>query len=90
MKTTQRPARVSLTTDSHYLREGITRWIHAWRRKGWKTADKKPVKNRDLWERLDAALQRHDVEWHWVKGHSGHEENERADRLARAALEDHR
>jgi ribonuclease HI len=86
----KRPARVILTTDSHYLREGITRWIHAWRRKGWKTADKKPVKNRDLWERLDAALQRHDVEWHWVKGHSGHEENERADRLARAALEDHR
>jgi ribonuclease HI len=86
----KRPSKVELTTDSSYLRDGITKWIHAWRRKGWKTADKKPVKNRDLWERLDAALQRHEVSWHWVKGHSGHEENERADALARAALEDHR
>ncbi|MDX1710835.1 MAG: ribonuclease HI [Rhodovibrionaceae bacterium] len=86
----KRPSRVHLTTDSNYLRDGIMKWIHAWRRNGWKTSDKKPVKNRDLWERLDAALGRHQVEWHWVKGHSGHEENERADRLARAALEDHR
>lgn len=86
----KRPSRVHLTTDSNYLRDGIMKWIHAWRRNGWKTSDKKPVKNRDLWERLDAALRRHQVEWHWVKGHSGHEENERADRLARAALEDHR
>ena len=81
-----RPARVRLYTDSMYLREGITRWIHAWKAKGWRTADKKPVKNVDLWQRLEAALERHEVEWHWVRGHSGHEENERADALARQAL----
>ena len=81
-----RPSRVRLYTDSTYLRDGITRWIHAWKTKGWKTADKKPVKNVDLWQRLEVALERHDVDWHWVRGHSGHEENERADALARQAL----
>jgi ribonuclease HI len=81
-----RPSRVRLYTDSTYLRDGITRWIHAWKARGWKTADKKPVKNVDLWQRLEAALERHTVDWHWVRGHSGHEENERADALARQAL----
>ncbi len=82
----KRPSRVRLYTDSTYLRDGITRWIHAWKARGWKTADKKPVKNVDLWQRLEAALERHDVEWHWVRGHAGHSENERADALARQAL----
>ena len=82
-----RGVRVHLYTDSKYLRDGITKWIHAWERNGWKTAAKKPVKNEDLWRRLDAALDRHRVEWHWVKGHAGHTDNERADRLARAGLE---
>jgi ribonuclease HI len=83
----KRPSRVALTTDSQYLRNGITQWIHAWKTRGWKTADGKPVKNKDLWLRLDAALRPHRVAWHWVRGHTGHPENERADRLARAALE---
>jgi len=82
----RRPAKVRLHTDSTYLRDGITRWIHAWKQRGWKTADKKPVKNVDLWQRLEAALHRHSVEWHWVRGHSGHPENERADALARRAI----
>jgi len=82
----RRPSKVRLHTDSTYLRDGITKWIHAWKRRGWKTADKKPVKNVDLWQRLEAALHRHQVEWHWVRGHSGHLENERADALARAAI----
>jgi len=82
----KRPVRVRLHTDSNYLREGITRWIHAWKRKGWKTADRKPVKNVDLWQRLDAARGRHEVEWHWVRGHSGHDGNERADALARQGM----
>ncbi len=85
-----RPSAVDLTTDSTYLRDGITRWIHDWKRRGWKTAAKKPVKNVDLWQRLEAALAPHEVAWHWVKGHDGHPENERADALARAALEQHR
>ncbi|MFN3746597.1 MAG: ribonuclease HI [Hyphomicrobiaceae bacterium] len=80
------PSRVELWTDSNYLRDGITKWIHAWRRNGWKTADKKPVKNVELWQRLDEAVKRHAVEWHWLKGHAGHPENERADELARAAI----
>ncbi|HSR72090.1 MAG TPA: RNase H family protein, partial [Kiloniellales bacterium] len=75
-----------LHTDSNYLRDGITRWIHAWKTRGWKTADKKPVKNVDLWQRLEAALAGHEVEWHWVRGHAGHPENERADALARTAI----
>ena len=86
----KRPSRVRLYTDSAYLRDGITRWIHAWKAKGWKTSDKKPVKNVDLWQRLEKALARHEVEWHWVRGHAGHAENERADALARQALDAHR
>jgi ribonuclease HI len=77
---------VDLHTDSQYLRNGITGWIHGWKRNGWKTADKKPVKNEDLWRRLDAALERHDVAFHWVKGHAGHDLNEEADTLARAGM----
>jgi ribonuclease HI len=82
----KRPCRVDLYTDSQYLRGGITGWINAWKRNGWRTADRKPVKNVDLWQRLDAALQRHEVHWHWVRGHAGHALNERADRLARDAI----
>jgi ribonuclease HI len=81
-----KPCQVSLTTDSVYVKDGLTKWIHGWKRNGWKTADKKPVKNEDLWKRLDAAAAAHKVEWHWVKGHAGHAENERADALARAAI----
>ncbi len=86
----KRPSRVRLYTDSQYVRDGITKYIHAWRAKGWKTADKKPVKNLDLWHRLEAAILPHRVEWHWVRGHSGHAENERADALASAGLKEHR
>lgn len=82
----RRPCKVRLTTDSSYLKDGITTWIHNWRKNGWKTASKKPVKNVDLWRTLEDALQRHDVEWIWVKGHSGHPENERADELARQGM----
>jgi ribonuclease HI len=82
----RRPSRVRLHTDSLYLKEGITTWIKAWKANGWRTADKKPVKNVDLWQRLDAALQGHEVSWHWVKGHAGHAENERADKLAREGM----
>ncbi|HEY7989784.1 MAG TPA: ribonuclease HI [Stellaceae bacterium] len=81
---------VRLHTDSQYLHDGITKYIHAWRAKGWKTADKKPVKNQDLWQRLEAALKPHRVTWRWVRGHAGHTENERADALARAGLKEHR
>jgi ribonuclease HI len=81
-----RPCRVDLYTDSQYLRGGITGWIHGWKKNGWRTADKKPVKNVDLWQRLDEALKRHHVQWHWVKGHAGHDLNERADALAREAI----
>jgi ribonuclease HI len=83
-----RPCEIDLHTDSQYVRDGITRWIHNWKRNGWKTADKSPVKNADLWQRLDAALVRHaDIHWHWVRGHDGHTLNERADELARAGLQ---
>ena len=82
----KRPALVDLTTDSQYVRQGITSWIQNWKRNGWRTADKKPVKNADLWRRLDDALKPHDVRWHWIKGHAGHDENERADQLARDGL----
>jgi ribonuclease HI len=82
----KRPCRVGLYTDSQYLRDGITKWLPAWKARGWKTADKKPVKNLDLWQRLELAAASHNVEWHWVRGHSGHPENERADALARAAI----
>ena len=82
----KRPMQVVLLTDSQYLRQGITEWIEGWRARGWRTADKKPVKNQDLWERLDAARRRHRVEWRWLKGHAGHELNERADELAREEI----
>jgi ribonuclease HI len=76
-----------LTTDSNYVRDGIMKWIHGWLRNGWKTSDRKPVKNAELWQALLAAAKPHDVEWHWVKGHSGHSENDRVDELACAAAE---
>lgn len=79
--------RVDLTTDSQYLRQGITEWLPNWKRRGWKTAARTPVRNRDLWQRLDELVQRHDVHWHWVRGHSGHIENELADRLANEAID---
>ena len=82
-----KPCRVTLTTDSNYVRDGITKWIHGWRRNGWKTADRKPVKNAELWQALLEASARHQISWHWVKGHAGHPENERADLLACAAAE---
>jgi ribonuclease HI len=81
-----RPCRVILHTDSQYVKGGITGWIFGWKKNGWKTSDRKPVKNVDLWQRLDAAIQRHQVEWRWVKGHAGDAMNERADGLARAAI----
>jgi ribonuclease HI len=86
LESLKRPAHVRIHTDSTYLRNGITQWIHTWKAKGWKTANKKPVKNIDLWQRLEAAIERHDVEWHWIKGHAGHPENERADQLAREGI----
>jgi ribonuclease HI len=82
----KRPCRVRLYSDSQYLRDGITKWIHGWKQRGWITADKQPVKNADLWQRLDASAARHEIEWEWVRGHAGHPENERADALARAAI----
>jgi len=82
----KRSCTVDLHTDSQYLRDGIMKWIHGWKRNGWKTADKKPVKNVDLWQRLEQALSRHKVRWHWVRGHAGHDLNERADQLAREAI----
>ncbi len=82
----ERPSRVTVVTDSAYVKGGITAWLHGWKKNGWKTATKKPVKNEDLWRRLDAAAARHDVTWEWVKGHAGHPENERADELARAGM----
>ncbi|MEM1388836.1 MAG: ribonuclease HI [Pseudomonadota bacterium] len=82
----ERPSAITIVTDSAYVKNGVTGWIHGWKRNGWKTADKKPVKNADLWQRLDAAQARHDVAWEWIKGHAGHEENERADALARGGM----
>lgn len=84
----KRPCRVSITTDSQYVRKGITEWLVNWKRREWKTADRKPVKNVDLWQRLDAAAAPHRVEWHWVRGHSGHPENELADALANRAIDE--
>jgi ribonuclease HI len=81
-----KPCAVDLYTDSQYVKNGIGSWIHNWKRNGWKTSDKKPVKNVDLWQRLDAALKPHQVNWHWIKGHAGHAENERADQLAREGV----
>ena len=82
-----RPSTIRIVTDSTYVRDGITKWLHGWKRNGWKTAAKKPVKNEDLWRALDEAQARHDVRWDWIKGHAGHAENERADELARAGME---
>jgi len=82
----KRPCQVKLYTDSQYLRDGITQWLPAWKARGWRTSGKTPVKNLDLWQRLEAAAAPHDIEWHWVRGHAGHPENERADALARAAI----
>ena len=90
LETLKRGVEADLYTDSTYVQKGITEWIHAWKKRGWKTAAKKPVKNEDLWRRLDDALSRHDVRWHWVKGHAGHSENERADELARMGLDEAR
>lgn len=87
LETLNKPCKVELHTDSQYLRNGVTQWIHGWKKRGWKTADNKPVKNEDLWKRLDAARLRHEVDWRWVKGHAGHPMNERADALARKGLE---
>ncbi|MEE2997309.1 MAG: ribonuclease HI [Pseudomonadota bacterium] len=86
LETLTRPVKADLYTDSTYLQKGITEWIYSWKKRGWKTAAKKPVKNEDLWRRLEEAIARHDVTWHWVKGHAGHPDNERADELARSGL----
>jgi ribonuclease HI len=83
----KRPCKVEMHVDSQYVKDGITKWIHGWKRNGWKTADKKPVKNVELWQALDEAIQRHEISWHWVKGHDGHPENERADELAREGMQ---
>lgn len=80
------PSKITVVTDSSYVKDGITKWIFGWKSRGWKTAAKKPVKNEDLWKRLEAATTRHDVTWEWVKGHAGHPENERADELARGGM----
>ncbi|MCM2562608.1 ribonuclease HI [Lutimaribacter sp. EGI FJ00015] len=86
LETLAKPSRLTIVTDSAYVKNGVTGWIHGWKRNGWKTSAKKPVKNVELWQRLDAAQARHDVTWEWVKGHAGHPENERADELARRGM----
>jgi ribonuclease HI len=86
LESIKRPCKVEMHVDSAYVKDGITKWIHGWKRNGWKTADKKPVKNVELWQRLDKAIAAHNISWHWVKGHAGHSENERADELARAGM----
>ncbi len=88
LESLKRACDVRLTTDSVYVKDGITKWLDGWKKRGWKTANKKPVKNKDLWQRLEEAVKRHEVEWHWVKGHSGHEENEIADQLANDGIDD--
>lgn len=88
LRALKEPCHVILTTDSEYVRKGITEWMGAWKQRGWRTAAKKPVKNVDLWQALDAERGRHDVEWHWVKGHSGHPENEKADQLANRGIDE--
>jgi len=87
LESLKRGAACDLYTDSTYVRDGITKWIHNWKRNGWKTAARKPVKNAELWQRLETAIERHEVAWHWVRGHSGHPENERADELAGQGME---
>jgi len=86
LETLGRASTITIVTDSAYVKNGVTSWIHGWKRNGWRTADKKPVKNAELWQRLDSAAARHTVTWKWVKGHAGHPENERADALARAGM----
>ena len=88
LETLNAPCQVVLTTDSKYVMDGITQWIANWKKRGWKTASKQPVKNVDLWQRLDAAVQRHEIDWQWVKGHSGHPGNERADALANRGIDE--
>lgn len=88
LETLKRPCDVVLTTDSQYVRQGITEWLAGWKRKGWKTAAGKPVKNQALWQRLDAASTRHNIDWRWVKGHNGHADNERVDQLANRAIDE--
>ncbi len=87
LETLKRPCVVQLTTDSQYVKQGITTWIHNWRKRGWKTADRQPVKNADLWQRLEQAARLHQVEWRWVRGHNGHPDNEKADALARQGVD---
>jgi ribonuclease HI len=87
LNTLKKSCEIDLYTDSEYVRQGITKWIDGWKKKGWRTASRQPVKNKDLWQQLDTAIQRHRIRWHWVKGHSGHVENERCDVLARTAAE---
>jgi ribonuclease HI len=86
LNTLKRPCEVEMHVDSQYVKDGITKWIHGWKKNGWKTADKKPVKNVELWQALDLAIARHTISWHWVKGHDGHPDNERADELAREGM----
>ncbi len=86
LESLKRDMKVRVHTDSNYVKDGITKWIHGWKKNGWKNAKKEPVKNAELWQRLEKAIERHDVSWHWVKGHSGHPENERADALARQGM----
>jgi len=88
LESLKRGCKVSVTTDSEYLRKGITEWLEQWKSRGWRTAAKKPVKNVDLWQRLEQAIEEHDIDWHWVKGHSGHDENERADQLANRGIDE--
>lgn len=90
LKALKRPCKVEFYTDSNYLKDGVTQWLAGWKKRGWKTATKKPVKNQDIWEQLDQVIQNHQIEWHWVKGHAGDEYNERCDELAREALEEFR
>lgn len=87
LKSLTRPCKVSVTTDSQYVKKGITEWIENWKKRGWKTANRKPVKNVDLWQNLDELVQKHEISWHWVKGHSGHLENERVDEIANQAID---
>jgi len=86
LETLAKPSEITVVTDSAYVKNGVTEWIHGWKRNGWRTAGKDPVKNAELWQRLDLAQARHKVQWRWIKGHAGHEENERADALARAGM----
>jgi ribonuclease HI len=88
LETLKRPCRVRAITDSQYVMKGVTEWMAGWKKRGWRTASRKPVANRDLWERLDAAMQRHEIEWEWVRGHTGHTGNERADQLANRGIDE--